>query len=296
MNVRGAPSPSPGNLDFWREAIAKDRLGEFKLEVLVAALQDLGPETNRRVREPLAFRISNALMRMLRNRVGFNHPNQGCDIIDRVHTELLTALFDPASADGKALRTAFSARVSFRIKDAIATEFKHSRIPTDELAWKAADADTQSEIALEEQAKTEQLGRPTDSDVEQHEDGHELGGSNESIRADCRSAEACDNDGEDMDFNAETIGDADLFAGVKELDETIDNERILLAVADLRKRLAFRLHMNRIPIHSNSGPSIAKALGVDRKTVGSWIAEVQEQLSQHKEVTLLDSATSGGRQ
>ena len=68
---------------------------------------------------------------MLRARVGFNHPNQGEDIIYRVHAEIFEALLKPNSKDGKALREAFGPRVMFRLKTAIAVEHKHSRIPVE---------------------------------------------------------------------------------------------------------------------------------------------------------------------
>lgn len=294
MNVRDAPSPSPPDLEYWREAIAKNRLREYKLEILVIALQDLGPRADRRVREQLAFRISDALLKMLRNRVGFNHPNEGRDIIERVHGDILSALFDAASADGKALRTAFSARVNFRIKDAIATEFKHSRVPTDEQAWKADEEaeDASGGAALD----AAQATPPSVEDVGRNDDGNELSGSNESIRSDLRLLQIEDADGDNADFDAGTMHRMDLLDGVRDLDETIDNARILSTVTDPRKRLAFHLHMDRIPIHSISGPSIAKALGIDRKTAGKWIAEVQAQLSRNKEVILLESASSGETQ
>lgn len=297
MNVRDSPFPSSTDLEYWRKAIKENRLRDYKLEVLVATLQDLGPEADRRVREPLAFRISDALMKMLRNRVGFNHPNDGRDIIDRVHADLLTALFDPTSADGKALRTAFSARVSFRIKDGIATEFKHARIPIDEQAWKAHDtvAETKDTIAVGAAEEGEATRAPIEG-VSRNDDGNQVSSSNESVRTDSRLEPAEDTDSDDADFHAATIPETSLMDGVRDLHETIDNARILSIITDPRKRLAFRLHMDRIPIHSVSGPSIAKALGVDRKTVGNWIAEMQEQLSQNKEVILLESASSGERQ
>ncbi|WP_426129699.1 hypothetical protein [Pararhizobium sp. PWRC1-1] len=296
MNVRDDPVPSSSDLEVWREAFAKNRLRDYKLEVLVAALQDLGPKTDRRVREALASRISDALMWMLRKRVGFNHPNEGRDIIERVHADLIAALFNPASADGKALRVAFSARVTFRIKDAIATEFRHSRIPTEEKAWTVGEADAEPESpAGDGPLEVGQVQPPSEPDAGSGHADHDLGGSKASIRADCRTGQADDSNGDDLDFQAGTIRETDVFDGVKVLEETIDNARILSSVTDERKRLAFYLHMDRIPIHSIKGPSIARALGVDRKTIGDWIAEVQEQLSRHSDVTLLESASSGAR-
>ncbi len=61
--------------------------------------------------------------------VGHNHPNQGEDIIHRAHSNLFEALVDPNSKDGTGLRVAFASRVRFRAKDALAVEYRHSRIP-----------------------------------------------------------------------------------------------------------------------------------------------------------------------
>ncbi|MBY3355140.1 hypothetical protein [Rhizobium laguerreae] len=126
MNVKDDPPPSFTDLIAWRKAIETGSFRMFKPEVLVCALQEI---TDRFIREALASRLSEKMMALLRARVGRNHPNQGWDIIERVHTELLTSLFDRSSADGKAMRSAFFMIVNYRIKSAIATELKHSRIP-----------------------------------------------------------------------------------------------------------------------------------------------------------------------
>ena len=58
-----------------------------------------------------------------------NKPNQGEDIILRVHGEIIAALLHPSSPDGNALRLAFGPRVLFRLKDGIAAEERERRIP-----------------------------------------------------------------------------------------------------------------------------------------------------------------------
>ena len=64
----------------------------------------------------------------------------------------------------------------------------------------------------------------------------------------------------------------------QELDEKMDVEDVLSNIVDDRKRLAFRLHMEGIPLDSKRTASIAKVLGVSSKTAGQWIEEVQTQL------------------
>jgi len=66
----------------------------------------------------------------------------------------------------------------------------------------------------------------------------------------------------------------------REMDEGIDVERALERVADERKRLAFRLHMEGFPVESRKSDSISEALGVSDKTASQWIAEVQSLLSK----------------
>src|SRR5262249_48037444 len=50
-----------------------------------------------------------------------HHQNRGQDIIDNVHSQLWNAILKPDSADGKGLRKAFIPRLSYRVKDAIAS-------------------------------------------------------------------------------------------------------------------------------------------------------------------------------
>jgi hypothetical protein len=196
--------------------------------------------------------------------VGLNHPNQGADIIYRVHGQLFEALLRPKSADGKGLREAFTARVSFRIKDAIATEHRHSRIPV------AAEIETpveEQEIGEAEQIVADQ----------QHIDN--------AVHADPddESAPQC------------LTPDLSLLDGVRDIDQQIDIKRFLKVVPDERKRLAFYLHMDGIPYGSMRGESIARALGVSKKTAKEWVKEVQETLKSKVEIQELRKATLGGR-
>lgn len=55
-------------------------------------------------------------------------------------------------------------------------------------------------------------------------------------------------------------------------------EGVLRRVADPRKRLAFRLHMEGVPRNSNKGCSIASALGVSAKTAETWVREIEEEI------------------
>jgi hypothetical protein len=121
------PPPRSTDLEGWRRAVTEGRHTSFRPEDIVAAIQDLGPCADKAVLNPLAKHLSDALLRILRARVGLNHPNRGDDIIDRVAGQLFEAVLRPTSADGKALRVAFGPRVAFRIKDALAAEARATR-------------------------------------------------------------------------------------------------------------------------------------------------------------------------
>jgi hypothetical protein len=70
------PPPGSTDLDGWRQAIDDGRLSTFRLEALVAALQDLGLTTDSKVRNALAKHLSDATLKMLQKRVGLNHANE----------------------------------------------------------------------------------------------------------------------------------------------------------------------------------------------------------------------------
>jgi RNA polymerase sigma factor (sigma-70 family) len=80
---------------------------------------------------------------------------------------------------------------------------------------------------------------------------------------------------------------------IQALHESIDVENILGKIADPKKRLAFRLHMDGVPAKSKKTDSIAKALGVSDKTVREWINNVTALLSSLPEVQELKSAKGG---
>lgn len=87
--------------------------------------------------------------------------------------------------------------------------------------------------------------------------------------------------------------DLSLLDGVRDLDEWIDIQHFMRAVPDGRKRLAFYLHMDKVPFGSTRGYSIARALGVSAKTAKEWVEEVQEILQSGTEIQELQKASVG---
>jgi hypothetical protein len=248
------PPPDPLDLAGWQHAVADGRFRRFRLEAVVAAIQDLGPLTDKKVLHPLLKHLSDATNRMLRAWVGPNHPNDGWDIIERAHFQIFEALFQPHSADGKALREAFGSRVSFRMKDAIGKEARLRRVPTEQKSEETDDA-----AALDD---ADDVDGTELVDVAEHPD----------------QAEDVEPSDGDEAAPKKAARDPSLLDGVRDLDETIDVERVLMTISDDRKRLAFRLHMEGIPFKSRRSASIEKALDISEKTARDWIEEVQELL------------------
>ena len=208
------PPPRPTDLEAWRAALIDGRFRTFKMEAVIAAIQELGPHADKSVINPLVLHASETILRILRRHIGTNHRNQGEDIVEEAHGHLVQAIFTANSADGKGLREAFVPRIRFRAADAIRAD-------------------------------------------------------KEMRKRECTVG------------NIQEVADERLKADIdpqQELDEKLDVEAVLMSVIDERKRLAFRLHMDGIPLDSKRTGSISKAVGVSAKTAGQWIEEVQAQL------------------
>lgn len=271
------PPPDPGDLEGWRKAVGCGRVAQFPPEALVAALQDLGVDLDPAIRNPIAQHLNLMLMRWLRRYVGHNHPAGGEEMILRTHYDIFVAMLDKNSADGKALRVEFWARVSFRAKDAIAKEYRDSRIPlTHEPKKKGTANDDEVPLDEEKAAEVRQLVGPT----EQHEETEDVGGfvGDDAVSSTARPTAA-------------------VLEQLIHFEETMDVERVLANIKDLdwRKRLAFRLHMEKVPAGSTKGYSIAKAVGRSSKTVEKWIKEIQDILKETREVQELTGKKAGER-
>jgi len=250
------PSPDSTDLDGWREAVAGNRLRSFKLEAIAAAFQDLG-QRDEGVQRALAKYLSESILRILRRRIGSNHPNRGEDIILRVHGQIFVALLRPTSADGWSLRQAFIPRLLFRMKDAIAAEGRERRIPVEENSMGGEDPEGSDEVQI--------VGGGPEGAVEEPEPT------------------------EDEEIIPKKLQHTTLLDGVRETDEWIDVDRILERIPDSRKRLAFYLFMNDIPYGSkkNGVDSIAQAVGISEKTARDWVKEVRQFLENDGDVKYL---------
>jgi hypothetical protein len=247
-------SPKSTDLEGWRRAIADGHLASFKLEEIAAAFQVLH-ERDKQVQNALAEYLSLSIYRILRRRVGSNHPNRGEDIILRAHHQIIAALLRPNTPDGRGLREAFVARVEFRLKDAIAAENRERRVP-DESSYSKSEDDAQ-----EDDTVIEKLHAVADEGAD---------GELEEILVKPQRRTTSHDDSDDLDQN-------------------LDVGRILERITDPRKRLAFYLYMNEIPYHSkkNGVTSIAQALNISDKTARAWVEEVRHELITDENVQYL---------
>lgn len=258
MDASTGEEPPPDSTDIagWRRAIADGRFRRFPLEAIAAAIQDLRPNRDGGLITALAKHLSESVYRIVRRYVGRNHPNEGNDIVDRVHEQFFEALLQPQSADGKGIRKALVSRLHFRAKDAIAREERERRIP--------------DETAVKPRKKATISDPPGD-------DGEEVEFVDFDERPDL--AEAAESSDGDEVLPSKARWNPALLDGVRAADEQIDVDRFLEEnIKDDQKRLAFRLFMDGLPFKSKKYDSIARALGIDEKTARLWIEEIQTQL------------------
>jgi hypothetical protein len=262
QNSRYQPAPEPSDLEGWRKAIDERSLPTFRLEAIVAAMQDLGPLCESRVRNPLAKHLSDSIIGLLRKLVRPSLPDNGDEIIFRVHSELFKALLDPQSADGKGLREAFTPRVSFRIKDAIVSEQRDSRIP---VAVKIKK--TLKDRKFDETVGIVPATEPSAANDSEFDSG----------RSPARNANR----------------DLSLLDGVRDAEQSLDVAKLMSLITDERKRLAFYLYMDDVPFGSKKGNSIARSLGVSNKTATEWVEEVRMLLASNEEIQEIQRASLG---
>lgn len=216
MTTKGSGCRSQDLEQSWRRIISEGLLSNQRIEDVVAAVQDLGPTADPRILNPLILHVADELTKLLRRRVWKSHRNEGNDIIERAHAQIIEAVLKPDTADGKALREAFHARAEFRLQDALRAELEHAR------RYGTED---------EEDAKGGLADR------------HAVDG------------------------------------GPEQMEEHAYVEGLLAMIEDPRKRLAWRLHMEGVPIDSTKvSGTIARAVGVSGRQVQTWLDEVAELL------------------
>ncbi len=264
MQDKKEEAPPSTDLEGWREAIAKGLLGTFRPEALLRAVQDLGPDADQAVLNPIARRLSQIIMGIARRYVGTNKPNMGLDIIHRVHSGIWAALLNPESEDGRTMRDGLGGIVKFRCISAIAAENKHSRIPLEPKL---------REVKSQEEADKVPTDRQKARDV-----SHLVA----AVEPPQRSAANEGFQGDDA-VSAGKPAEPEQFHGMRQLEEGEDVKRLLARISDDRKRLAFRLYMDGYPFGSTKTPSMASAIGVSAKTAETWIAELIEFLQQTDE-------------
>lgn len=149
-----APKKPPSDLEGWKQIVADENLKSYRHEDIVAAVQKLGPNGDKRLLQALMGYLSDEIMLALRKKIRKSRRNEGRDIIEHVHGQLIEAILQPQSADGAGMREAFWSRLKFRAIDAIVAE------------------DEQGERFSP--YKLDQEGRPVDQeDISQKDHSHE---------------------------------------------------------------------------------------------------------------------------
>ena len=113
------PPPPP---EGWRKVVDRQELDQYFIQDVVWVLRKHGDKLDRKTLVELMGHISKQILNVLRGFVGKNHYNDGRDIIDDVHSQLIRAVLNPDSKDGQALCEAFVPRIRHRARDAIRDE------------------------------------------------------------------------------------------------------------------------------------------------------------------------------
>lgn len=271
--LKGTAPPPPDSNDHygWQSAVAEKLHLEYDEQVLFCALQGLGAKANVQVRNALAERLSQLVNKALRRKVSSYHPNKGWDIIERTHDSVFTAAAKPNSKDGAGFRKAFHARLSFRLRDAIAKEVRLRRTEEDILSEKAKKKASERKAESNSARSEEEL-------TEDEEDLTQLEG-NRTV-----SFHELDVNHDEEGALGQTSFDPSLFDEVDELIEQMDVDRLLkIHVPDERKRLVFNLFKDDVPYKTKrieTTHSIADAMGIDESTARAWVKEVKEILKE----------------
>ncbi len=275
-NVTGAspPTPDPNDHKGWQSAVAENLHLEYDAQVLFCALQGLGAKANVQVRNALAKRLSDLVIKELRRKVSLYHPNEGLDIIWRAHEAVFTAAAKPNSSDGAGFRQAFHARLRFRLIDAINEEYKLRRTEQDILADKADKTKKKASARKDASKGVDAIKGLTEDEEDLAElDGKLVGSFHEP-----------DVNHDDEATPGQTTYDPFLFDEVNEFIECMDVDRLLkMHVLDERKRLAFRLFMDDVPYKTKRNAtthSIADAMGIDESTARAWVKEIKGILKE----------------
>lgn len=103
----------------WQRIVAEGRLAKMTAENVVRAFRRARTARDERLENELAYHLSDLVMSELMRKVKSSFPNGGRDLAEEVHAGIMEAVFDPESADGKALTEHFGARLHFRFLDAV---------------------------------------------------------------------------------------------------------------------------------------------------------------------------------
>ncbi len=120
----GSKCQIPPDPKGWKDIVEKQELDNYHVQEIVKAVRNWNNSGDKRTFDALMLYISDQILNVLSSYVGTNHLNDGKDIIFDVHSDLIRAVLDPSSKDGRALCEAFVKRIKFRAIDEIRKEEK----------------------------------------------------------------------------------------------------------------------------------------------------------------------------
>lgn len=121
--TKGAPPPD--DLKGWSDVIAASgELDRLRREGVIKAVRHRAVQADKRVFSGLMAFLNRVILKDVGNRVNSGWQNNGKEITERVHHQLIAAVLDRNSADGKQMETRYWAVVKTRTIDAVRKECK----------------------------------------------------------------------------------------------------------------------------------------------------------------------------
>lgn len=116
------------DLATWRSIVAEGQLSRRQPGEIVCACRKAKSLKDEQLESDLACHLSDVVIRELKRKVKSSFPDGGREIVDDAHFKIMEAVFDPASADGKALPEHFEARLHFRFLDALKRQRQRQQV------------------------------------------------------------------------------------------------------------------------------------------------------------------------
>ncbi|WP_045837026.1 hypothetical protein [Hyphomicrobium sp. 99] len=136
--TKGAPPPD--DLKGWSDVIAASgEIERLRREDVIKAVRHRAIQADKRVFSELMAFLNRIILKDVGNRVNSGWRNNGKEITERVHHQLIAAVLDPNSADGRQMETRYGAVVKTRTIDAVREERKKLATTPDSISLDDAE-------------------------------------------------------------------------------------------------------------------------------------------------------------